>query len=102
MSNLYNDIYNLVKLIPLGKVTTYGEIAKFLNKPHFARQVGWALHRNPDPQNIPCHRVVFADGSLSPGYAFGGQIKQFELLMGEGITFINNKVNLKKHLYKFI
>lgn len=100
--NFFNRVYDAVKLIPEGKVTTYGEIAKFLNEPRLARQVGWALHKNPTPKIVPCHRVVFADGSLSSAFAFGGANEQFKLLSKEGVTFINQKVDMKKHLYKFV
>ncbi len=98
---LYQKIYHAVSLIPKGKVATYGTIAQYIGHPRCARQVGWALHKNPDPKNIPCHRVVFADGSLSPAFAFGGEFKQYELLANEGVTFCDKKVNLSKHLYKF-
>ncbi len=61
---------------------TYGEIARKAGT--IPRVVGFALHKNPDSKNIPCHRVVFKDGSLSPGYIFGGIGKQKELLEKEG------------------
>lgn len=103
MKNLYEKIYEAVKLIPCGKVSSYGEIARLVGHPRCARQVGWALHRNPQPGIIPCHRVVFADGSLSPAFAFGGANQQHELLANEGVTFTaDNKVDMKKHFYKFI
>jgi len=62
---------------------TYGEIAKKVGTT--PRVVGFALHKNPDPKNIPCHRVIFKDGSLSPGYAFGGEGAQREKLRQEGV-----------------
>ncbi len=86
-----NKVYALVAKIPKGKVMTYGQIAKIL-KIKSPRLVGRILHQNKDPKNIPCHRVVFADGSLSKNYAFGGMKKQKEILMKEGIKFKNNKV----------
>lgn len=102
MENLYNRIYQAVKLIPKGYVSTYGEIAKFIGHPRCARQVGWALHRNPNPNEIFCHRVVFADGSLSTAFAFGGRMVQQELLKKEGVTFLDNKVDMEKHFYRFL
>lgn len=102
MENLYEKIYQAVKLIPKGMVSSYGEIAKFISHPRCARQVGWALHRNPDPSTIFCHRVVFADGSLSEAFAFGGANQQRTLLESEGVTFIDGKVDMSKHLYKFL
>lgn len=101
--NFFQKVYEAVKLIPKGYVTTYGQIAKFIGYPLYSRQVGWALHKNPTPIKIPCHRVVFADGSLSTAFAFGGANRQFELLKSENVEFLSNgKVNMKKHLYKFI
>lgn len=85
MSNVFERIYNEVKKIPKGKVATYGEIAKRVGTT--PRVVGFALHRNPDPKTIPCHRVVFKGGRLSPGYAFGGIEKQKKKLESEGIVF---------------
>lgn len=99
-------VYKLVSLIPKGKVTTYGEIAKSLNIKS-SRLVGRILHQNQDQKNIPCHRVVFSDGSLAKTYAFGGEKEQKKKLAGEGIAFklplFRNrktiaKVNLKRHL----
>lgn len=81
----FKKIYEEVKKIPKGKVSTYGEIAKKAGTT--PRIVGFALHFNPDPKNIPCHRVIFKDGSLSPGYVFGGIDKQRSILVIEGIKF---------------
>jgi O-6-methylguanine DNA methyltransferase len=69
-----NRIYDIVRSIPRGKVMTYGEIAKRAKTS--ARVVGNALHRNPDPKTIPCHRVVNAKGELSKSFAFGGLCEQ--------------------------
>lgn len=85
MGKIFERIYEEVKKIPKSKVATYGEIAERAETT--PRVVGFALHQNPDPKNIPCHRVVFKNGSLSPGYVFGGIGKQRELLKREGILF---------------
>lgn len=90
MGKIFEKIYKEVKKIPRGKTASYGEIAKKAGTT--PRVVGFALHKNPDPKNIPCHRVVFKDGSLSPGYVFGGEGKQKERLLKEGIIIENNKV----------
>ena len=74
-----------MKKIPRGKTATYGEIAKRAKTT--PRVVGFALHQNPDPKNTPCHRVVFKDSSLSPGYVFGGVGKQKLILASEGVAF---------------
>lgn len=100
MNNSYDRIYIVVKKIPQGKVMTYKQVSLLANVAT-PRVVGFALHVNKDPQNIPCHRVVFADGSLTRGYAFGGEEVQRQRLKDEGVTFDNkNKVDLGKHLYK--
>ena len=81
-------VYDLVGQIPAGCVATYGQIAALAGQPRAARMVGYALHANPRPGVIPCHRVVFRDGSLAPGFAFGGPDRQRELLEREGVAFI--------------
>ena len=99
----FEEVYKIVKLIPYGKVMSYGQIARALGNPRMSRQVGWALHANPDPENIPCYRVVTKDGELSRAFAFGGINVQRALLSAEGITFDKNgRVKpcffLEKHL----
>lgn len=83
VGKIFDKIYEEVKKIPTGKTATYGEIARKAGTT--PRVVGFALHKNPDQKNIPCHRVVFKDGSLSNGFAFGGEDKQRELLWKEGV-----------------
>jgi methylated-DNA-protein-cysteine methyltransferase-like protein len=87
--NSFDRIYEIVKKIPQGKVMAYGEVAKEANVAT-PRVVGFALHVNKDPMHIPCHRVVFADGKLSPGYAFGGEGEQRKKLEEEGVKFLAN------------
>lgn len=93
--SLFQEIWQVVAMIPVGKVSTYGQIAKAVGMRD-SRRVGQALHANKDPVNIPCHRVVFADGALAPGYAFGGSGEQRKKLMTEGVVFAGNKVDLEK------
>lgn len=83
-------LYDLVKKIPYGRVTTYGTLARLLGEPRSARQVGRLLHQNNEPKTTPCHRVVFADGSLTPAFAFG--TTQRAWLEEEGVLFNGNKV----------
>jgi len=90
-------VFSIVSQIPEGKVTTYGEIARALGDVRAARAVGESLRKNPDPERIPCHRVVMSDGSLG-GYAFGGAERKIELLRREGVTFRGGKVDLSRHL----
>ena len=86
------NIYEFVKIIPKGKVATYGQIALHLGNRNFARAVGNILPSNPDPEHIPCHRVVNAQGQLSRSYAFGGIDAQRRLLVSEGVVFKNEQV----------
>lgn len=66
--------------------------------PRASRIVGGALHRNPEPGKTPCHRVVFRDGSLAPGFAFGGPGAQRALLEAEGVTFLpDGRVDMARH-----
>ena len=91
-------VYDFLKTIPEGKVTTYGKIAAFLGNKHLARVVGNILHQNPDLVNIPCHRVVNQKGQLSKVYAFGGANAQRARLEQEGVVFEQDgTVNLKKY-----
>jgi len=97
----FQQVYQLVQLVPPGKVTTYGAIAKALHTRD-ARRIGHALHANPDGNKTPCHRVVFTDGRLAPGYAFGGPKEQLRKLQLEGVVFISDtQVDLQKSLYTF-
>ncbi len=92
----FEKVYKIVRKIPRGKVSTYGNIAIRLGLN--PRVVGYALHANKSSEQVPCHRVVFKDGSLSKGYAFGGKDIQKKLLVNEGVNFIEEKVNLKTSL----
>ena len=98
--NTFEKIYEQVKLIPRGKVATYGQIAILAGNPRWSRVVGYALHVNPDPESIPCHRVVTKDGRLSSAFAFGGENMQKQLLTDEGVLFRDdNTVDMKKCMW---
>lgn len=97
--NTFDKVYKVVGKIPKGKVLTYKKVADLLgiNNP---RVVGFALHANKNPDEIPCHRVVKNNGSLAKGYAFGGINVQREKLRNEGVVFLNKiKVDLSKSAY---
>lgn len=117
---LFERIYALVRQIPEGKVTTYGEIARALGLrdvrrvgPTFAkasagkwavdpRVVGWALHANPYEGDVPCHRVVSKDGRIAPNFAFDGPDEQRRRLLDEGVEFRDElHVDLEKHGFLF-
>lgn len=91
MGNYANRVFAVVRRIPRGKVATYGQIARLIGAPRSARYVGFALRANPepgtDPDSIPCHRVVFKDGRMATGFAFGGEEVQRAMLASEGIAF---------------
>lgn len=93
--NSFERIYEVVKKIPAGKVMTYKQVSILANVAT-PRVVGFALHVNKDPKHIPCHRVVFSNGTLTKGYAFGGEGVQKEKLEKEGVVVIDNTVDLKK------
>lgn len=100
-SGFFEKVYRAVETIPLGKVATYGQIAKLCGNPRAARQVGWALHVNPQPLVTPCHRVVNRDGKLAGAFAFGGKTVQHDLLVSEGVTFCDfDTVNMDLHRWE--
>ena len=90
-------IYEAVKQIPKGKVATYGRIAELAGDRKMARAVGNALHKNPEPDGIPCFRVVNAKGECSGSFAFGGPDAQAKRLREDGIEVVNNRVDLEKY-----
>ena len=92
-------IYEAVKKIPKGKVATYGLIAKLAGNEKMSRAVGNALHKNPDPEHIPCFRVVNAKGELPGNFAFGEGVQE-RLLREDGIEVVDGKVDLQKYLWK--
>jgi len=95
---LFTRIYEVVKMIPKGKVATYGQIAMLAGNPRASRAVGWALHVNPDESKIPCHRVVNRFGGLSDAFAFGGKEEHKRRLEEEGVEILDYKVDLEKYL----
>ncbi len=87
--SIFDKVYQVVKQIPIGYVATYGQIAEAVGNKRLSRVVGYALHVNPEPGVIPCHRVVKRDGQVSEAFAFGGANRQVELLQAEGVSFID-------------
>ncbi len=90
-------IYEAVRQIPKGKVATYGRVAELAGDKKMARAVGNALHKNPDPDTIPCYRVVNAAGQVSEAFVFGGGNRQIELLEADGIEVRNGRVDLSRY-----
>ena len=99
MKNTFEQIYDIVRQIPRGKVATYGQVAMLAGNPHWSRVVGYALHVNPEPGVIPCHRVLNRLGEPSSAFTFGGINEQILLLEEEGVEFTDGKVDLEKYLW---
>lgn len=100
--NCFEKIYAVVSSIPKSKVMTYKQVSDIIGIKN-PRIVGFALHKNKNPQKIPCHRVVHSNGSLAKGYTFGGPLKQKGKLKKEGVYFLENKrVDLKNSLYSIL
>ena len=104
MGEFSDKVFEIVRQVPYGKVTTYGQVAALMGRPQSARYVGFALRNNPSPAaaggEVACHRVLFKDGSLCKGFAFGGPDVQRELLQAEGVTFVDDShVDLGAHLW---
>lgn len=98
---VYDKIYKIVCDIPKGKVATYGQVATLVGNPRLSRVVGYALHVNPQPGTIPCHRVVNRFGRTARAFAFGGENVQRQLLENEGIIFEEDgSIDLKKYCWK--
>ena len=95
--SFYDKIYAAVCEIPRGRVATYGQVAAMAGNGGAARAVGNALHHNPAPGLIPCHRVVNAQGRLAPHFAFGGDAEQQRLLEAEGVAVVDHHVDLEKY-----
>ena len=100
MDNAFERIYAVVCRIPRGRVATYGQIAALAGNPRWSRVVGYALHHNPDPVRIPCHRVVNRLGEPSSAFAFGGASAPIVLLAEEGVSFTDGRVDLTRFGWK--
>jgi methylated-DNA-protein-cysteine methyltransferase-like protein len=97
--DFFERVYELVRLIPFGRVTTYGHIARALGSAGSSRMVGWALNCVQDRIAIPCHRVVNRNGELSGKMHFSHPDEMRLLLLAEHITFIDQAVDLEQHLW---
>lgn len=103
MKSFYEKIYSQLKKVPSGKVTTYKVLAHSINSKAY-QAVGNAMRHNPYFPIVPCHRCIKSNGFIG---GFGGKIKgkkiqeKISLLKKEGIEIKNNKIDLKKYLYKF-
>ncbi len=92
-NDFFTRVYEVTRLIPYGRVTSYGAIARFLGSGRSARMVGWALNASHTrPGFIPAHRVVNRNGLLTGKFHFGNSTTMEQLLANEGITVENNRV----------
>ena len=103
MGDAFNRIYETVKLIPYGTVATYGQVAAYSGNPRWARVVGYALHANPDPENIRCYRVVSKDGSVSEAFAFAAGINSANCWRARASSSCpDGRVDMKNFEFKFV
>ena len=93
MKSFTEKVYEVVRSIPKGKVSTYGMVAKRAGNPQAARAVGMVMSKNQNPKDVPCHRVVGKDGALV-GYGFGGVGEKRKKLLKEGVVFTGAKVDI--------
>lgn len=100
MKSVFELIYDQVKRIPKGRVATYGQIAALAGNPRWSRVVGYALHVNPEPGIIPCHRVVDRNGRVSSAFAFGGENAQIKLLECEGVPVVDGRADLEHYRWQ--
>lgn len=96
-SSFFNDVYEVVKLVPAGRVTSYGAIGEYLGMKRSARMVGWAM--NGAPAEVPAHRVVNRAGLLTGKHYFPSPTRMEELLKSEGVVVKNDKVQNMKEVY---
>ena len=99
MLKFQNKVLETVSKVPKGKVTTYSEIARAIGNPRAARAIGTALSKNPNPIQVPCHRVVKSNGEIG-GYKLGTR-KKTQLLISEGVEVKKGKIDFEKYLFCF-
>jgi methylated-DNA-protein-cysteine methyltransferase-like protein len=98
--NFFDKVYQVARLIPEGRVTSYGAIAKYLGAARSARMVGWAMNASHNMDDIPAHRVVNKAGLLTGKHHFDGTNLMQQLLEGEGVKIVAHQiVNLDKHFW---
>ncbi len=90
--NFFEKVYEVAKLIPYGRVTSYGAIAKYLGAARSARMVGWAMNASHNMEEIPAHRVVNRKGLLTGKFHFDGSNLMQQLLENEGIIVKDNQI----------
>lgn len=97
--DFFARVYEIVKLIPPGRVTSYGAIARYLGAGRSARVVGWAMNQSHGIEGVPAHRVVNRNGLLTGKHHFDGTNLMQQLLENEGVQVVNNQVLKFKQVY---
>ncbi|MFC7775117.1 MGMT family protein [Flavobacterium sp. GCM10027622] len=99
--NFFQRVYEIARLIPEGRVTSYGAIAKALGAARSARMVGWAMNASHNMEDVPAHRVVNRNGVLTGKHHFDGTSLMQQLLESEGVEVIDNQiVDFEKHFWQ--
>jgi len=99
--DFFRDVYDVVRLIPKGRVTSYGAIAKYLGSARSSRMVGWAMNACHNMEDVPAHRVVNRKGLLTGKHHFDGTNLMQQLLESEGIVVVDNQIiDLEKHFWE--
>ncbi len=98
--SFFTKVFEVVKLIPKGRVTSYGAIAKYIGSAGSSRMVGWAMNASHSNREfIPAHRVVNRNGELTGKFHFPGEFLMEELLTSEGIEISNDRIKNFKSVY---
>lgn len=97
--DFFQDVYDVVRLIPEGRVTSYGAIAKYLSSPKASRMVGWAMNNAHSLPDVPAHRVVNRIGLLTGKMHFGSSTEMESLLKAEGVHVKNDQILDFKTVY---
>ena len=100
MSDFKEKVYKICRLIPKGKIATYGQLASLAGNHKAARAVGVLMKNNPDAPRTPCHRVVASNGKLTGYSGVGGITKKKKVLISEGVYFKGGRVDLSRSLWK--
>ncbi|MDC1012072.1 MGMT family protein [Flavobacteriaceae bacterium] len=98
-NSFFQKVYQVVRQIPEGRVTSYGAIAKYLGAARSARMVGWAMNASHQDDTIPAHRVVNRQGLLTGKHHFGGTNLMQQLLENEGVVIHSNQIQNVKDCF---
>ncbi len=97
--DFFENVYDVARLIPEGRVTSYGAIAKYLGAARSARMVGWAMNGSGKYPDVPAHRVVNRNGMLTGRHHFADPNQMEQRLISEGVEVINDQVQHLKRVF---